>query len=407
MPPKQWEVRVLLKGLKVVEFASYIAAPGAAGIMADWGAQVIKVERPEGDPMRHVFADAASDLAGNPTFSLDNRGKRAIVLDISKPSGRDALAKLAQDADVFLTNVRPAALKRAGLDEATLRAANPRLIYAMVTGYGLEGPDADKPGFDVTAFWARAGVGHMTVPKGGEPFLLRTGVGDHTTSLATVSAILAALYEREQTGQGRVVQTSLLATGIYTVSSDLAVQLAFGRLASARPRTAPFDALANFYAASDGRWFVLNPRGAGKDWVPIITAAGRPDLAQDERFATGKARRVNAAALAVELDAAFRKFSFEEVAARLDEADLVWSPFQSPADVSADPQAAAAGAWVEITDGQGHGFRSPAAPARFPGMDQSTRPPAPVLGQHTREILREAGYEDEVIEAMIRDGAAV
>jgi hypothetical protein len=137
---------VVLKGLKVVEYASYIAAPGAAGIMADWGADVIKVERPEGDPMRHVFADVKGGVAGNPTFGLDNRGKRAVVLDTSKPAGRDALAKLAVEADVFLTNVRPASLKRAGLDDATLREANPRLVYAVVTGYGLDGPDADKPG---------------------------------------------------------------------------------------------------------------------------------------------------------------------------------------------------------------------------------------------------------------------
>ena len=193
---------MLLKGLKVIEFASYIAAPGAAGILGDWGAEVIKVERPEGDPMRHVFADTKNAVAGNPTFAVDNRGKRAIVLDISRPEGRDALARLAATADVFLTNVRPAALKRAGLDEETLRKDNPGLVYAMVTGYGLEGPDAHLPGFDVTAFWARSGVARMHAPKGTDPFILRTGVGDHTTSMATVSAILAALYERGQTGRG-------------------------------------------------------------------------------------------------------------------------------------------------------------------------------------------------------------
>ncbi|MDZ4053515.1 MAG: CoA transferase, partial [Phenylobacterium sp.] len=191
---------MILKGLKVVEFATYIAAPGAAGILGDWGAEVIKIERPGGDDMRHVFADAKSDLGANPTFEMDNRGKRSIVLDIGKPEGREAVAKLATGADVFITNVRPASLKRAGLDEASLRPANPRLIYALVTGYGMEGPDAHKPGFDVTAFWSRAGVARMTTPKGEDPFLLRTGFGDHITSLATTSAILAALYEREQTG---------------------------------------------------------------------------------------------------------------------------------------------------------------------------------------------------------------
>ena len=178
---------MILKGLKVVEFATYIAAPGAAGVLGDWGAEVIKIERPGGDEMRHVFADAKSELSANPTFEMDNRGKRSVVLDISKPEGRDAVARLAEDADVFITNVRPASLKRAGLDEAALRAKNPRLVYALVTGYGLEGPDAHKPGFDVTAFWSRAGVAHMHAPKGTDPFLLRTGVGDHTTCLLYTS----------------------------------------------------------------------------------------------------------------------------------------------------------------------------------------------------------------------------
>lgn len=398
---------MLLKGLKVVEFSSYIAAPGAAGILCDWGADVIKVERPEGDPMRNVFADAKSELVGNPTFALDNRGKRGIVLDISKPEGRDALAKLAEEADVFLTNVRPAALKRARLDEATLRAANPRLVYAVITGYGLEGPDAHKPGFDVTAFWSRAGVARMHAPKGTEPFILRTGVGDHTTSLATVAAIMAALYEREQTGQGRFVQTSLLATGIYAVSSDMAVQLAFGKLASNRPRTDPFDPLANFYKSRDERWFVLNPRGGASDWPKLAEAAGRPDLLEDERFKGGRARKANSQALVAEFESAFGALDFDEITHRFDAADLVWAPVQTPAEVAADPQAAAAGAWVEVEDGHGGTYRSPAAPARFPGADAHRRPPAPDLGQHTAQVLAELGYSQAQIDRMIAEGAAV
>ena len=147
---------MLLKGLKVVDFTAYIAGPGAAAILCDWGAEVIKVERPGGDNMRHVFADLKTDIDANPVFDVDNRGKRGIVLDITKPAGRDALAKLDETADVFLTNTRPVSLKKYGLDEPTLRKANPRLIYAVITGYGLEGPDAHRPGYDVGAFWARS-----------------------------------------------------------------------------------------------------------------------------------------------------------------------------------------------------------------------------------------------------------
>ena len=397
---------MLLKGLKVVEFASYIAAPGAACILGDWGADVIKVERPGGDSMRHVFADLKTELASNPTFDLDNRGKRAVVLDVGKPEGREALARLAATADVFITNVRPAALKRAGLDEATIRKANPRLVYCLVTGYGLEGPDAHKPGFDVTAFWARAGVANMTAPKGADPFMLRSGFGDHITALATVSAILAGLYEREQTGKGRLVQTSLLATGVYTVGSDLAVQLRFGRLASNRPRSQSMNPLSNFYRSSDDRWFVHNPRRGNQDWPAFATIAGRADLIEDERFSTGKARRENSPLLIAELDKGFAAMPFDEIAARLDAADMAWAPVQTPAQVAADPQVMASGAIVQVEDGQGGTFPSPAAPARFPGADATVRPRSPTLGEHTREVLAEIGYSDAEIEAIFAAEAA-
>jgi len=397
---------VLLRGVKVVEFASYIAAPAAACMLGDWGADVIKVERPGGDAMRHAFADLKTELKGNPTFDLDNRGKRAIVLDIGKPEGREALARLAADADVFITNVRPAALRRAGLDEASLRRTNPRLVYAIVTGYGLEGPEAHRPGFDVTAFWARAGVAHMTAPKGADPFMLRSGFGDHITALATVSAILAALFERERTGHGRLVQTSLLATGVYTVGSDLAVQLKFGRLASNRPRSQPLNPIATFFKSADGRWFVHNPRRGDGDWIKFCEIAGRPELAHDERFATGKARRANSLELVPILDAAFAELAFDEIAQRMDAADMVWAPVQSPAEVAADPQVKASGALIEVEDGEGGTFPSPAAPMRFPGADVAVRPPSPTLGEHTRQVLAELGYAADEIEAMYDAGAA-
>jgi crotonobetainyl-CoA:carnitine CoA-transferase CaiB-like acyl-CoA transferase len=399
---------VLLRGVKVVEFASYIAAPAAACMLGDWGAEVIKVERPGGDAMRAAFADVKSELKGNPTFDLDNRGKRAVVLDISKPEGRDALARLAADADVFITNVRAAALKRAGLDYDSLKAANPRLVYAQVTGYGLEGPDAARPGFDVTAFWARSGVGAMTAPKGMDPFMIRSGFGDHITALATVAAIMAGLFERERTGQGRMVATSLLASGIYTMGSDLAVQLKFGRVASMRTRDQSINPIGNVFRSADGRWVVHNPRGGGssRDWIEFCKALGREDLTEDERFNSGKGRRANSPALIAELDAAFAQLPYDEIARRFDAADLVWSPLQTPADVAADPQATASGALIQVEDGEGGTYPSPAAPMIFPGAEVRLRPRSPTLGEHTRQVLAELGYGAEQIEAMFDAGAA-
>lgn len=396
----------MLQGLKVVEFATYIAAPGAAGILAEWGAEVIKVERPEGDPMRDFLANTKTEMGANPTFDLDNRGKRAVVLDIAKPAGRDALARLAAEADIFLTSVRPAALKRAGLDYETLRAANPKLIFAIVTGYGLEGPEAHRPGFDVAAFWARAGVARLTIPKDMEPFGLRTGTGDHITSLATVSAILAAVIERGRTGKGRLVETSLLRSGVYAIGSDLAIQLRFGRVASTRRRSGPTDPIGNFFKSRDERWFVVLPREQHRDWPSIAKAAGRADLLDDPRFSSGRGRREHTEALVAELDKGFTTLDFAEIARRMDEADLVWSPAQTAADVAQDPQAIAAGCFVEIEQDDGERFRSPAIPARFPEEPPRTFRPAPALGAHTREVLAELGYDQAAVEAMFAEGAA-
>jgi len=395
----------VLEGLKVVELATYIAAPGAAGVMADWGADVIKIESPAGDPMRR-FLSNVSDIQGSPPFDLDNRGKRSIVLDIAKPAGREAAIKLVLEADIFLTNVRPAALKRAGLDWETLHGLSPTLIYSSITGYGLAGPDADKPGFDTAAFWARTGVASLTAPKGTEPFPIRTGMGDHTCSLATVSAILAAVFERCKTGKGRLVETSLIRAGAYAIGADLAVQLKLGRIASTRPRHQAVEPLTNFFQTSDGNWLCVLPRNGGSDWPQLAAAVGRPELATDPRFSGGKARRENKAALVTALDEVFAAFTLEEATQRLDDADMVWSPVQTPAQFVADVQAKAAGCFVDVPDGQGGHFSSPASPARFPGADDGPKGPSPSLGEHTRAVLEELNYTPADIEAMITDGAA-
>lgn len=387
----------MLEGLRIVELATYIAAPGAAAIMADWGADVIKVESPEGDPLRRFFDTIGSDQAANPVFELDNRGKRAVALDIRSETGREALKALVATADVFLTNVRPAALMRAGLDHGTLRGLNPRLIYCSLTGYGLEGPDADKAGMDVAAFWSRAGVGSLTAPKGAEPFPIRTGMGDHVTSLATVSAILAAVIERQTTGVGRLVETSLLRAGVYAIGSDMAIQLRFGKVASTRPRREAVQPLANFFQTRDGRWICLLARQGATDWAQIAAAAGRPELATDPRFASAKARRENTAALVDALDEAFGAMDYVQAAAALDAGDITWAPYQTPRELIADPQAQAAGCFVETPDGAGGTFTAPASPARFPGALDGPRGPAPRLGADTAAVFRELGWAEDRI----------
>ncbi|MDP9103894.1 MAG: CoA transferase [Pseudomonadota bacterium] len=396
----------MLAGLKVVELATYIAAPGAGAILADWGAEVIKVEAPAGDPIRNFFDGMAPDLTSNPVFETDNRGKRGIVLDVTKPEGREALLRLIREADVFLTNTRPAALKRARLDYDSLAAENPRLIYGRITGFGANGPDADKPGFDIAAFWARSGVASLTAPKGQEPFPIRTGMGDHTASLALVGVILAGVVERSRTGKGRLVETSLLRAGTYAIASDMAIQLRLGRVASTRPRHGSLNPISNFFKTSDGRWVCLVPRHGSGDWTNLVKALGRPDIAADERFATSSARRKNAAVLVDALDEAFAALTFAQAAAQLDALDMVWSPVQTPAEVVADPQAQAGGCFTDMPDGEGGQFRIPAAPGRFSEQDPLPRSAAPTLGEHTDAVLAEAGYTAAEIEALRTAGVA-
>ncbi|HQR90478.1 MAG TPA: CaiB/BaiF CoA-transferase family protein, partial [Caulobacter sp.] len=307
---------------------------------------------------------------------------------------------LVATADVFLTNVRPGALARAGLDHEALKAVNPRLIYCSLTGYGLEGPDADKAGMDVAAFWSRAGVGSITAPKGAEPFPIRTGMGDHVTSLATVSAILAAVFERQTTGVGRLVETSLLRAGVYAIGSDMAIQLRFGKLASTRGRREAIQPLANFFKTRDGRWICLLPRQGATDWARIAEAAGRPELVDDPRFASAKARRENTAILVDLLDAAFGAMDYEDVAAALDEGDLTWAPYQTPRELVGDPQAEAAGCFVDTPDGAGGTFKAPASPARFPGALDGPRGPAPKLGADTAAVFKELGWTEDRIAAL-------
>ncbi|PZO52051.1 MAG: CoA transferase [Alphaproteobacteria bacterium] len=397
----------MLEGLKVIEYATYVAAPGAGGIMADWGADVIKVEPPGGDPIRMFFASVGIEgVAVNPVFELDNRGKRGVVLDTAQDAGREALLKLIDGADVFLTNVRPGGLTRAGLDFETLRQRNPRLVYATLTGYGLDGPDADRPGMDSAAFWARSGLAALFRPKGGEPVQLRTALGDHVASVAIVSGVLAALFERQQTGKGRLVEAALLRVAHYVGGSDFAIQHTYGRTASNRPRRDVPNPLINYFKTKDEHWISLLTRQGEKDWPPLCRALKLDNLIEDERFSRAKARRANGADLVDVLDEAFAAFTLAELAGRLDAEEMIWSPVQTAAEAIVDPQAIAAGAVVQTPQHEGPPINAPGAPIRFPGADDGPKGPAPKLGEHTRAVLTQFGYSEDEIDALYASGAA-
>ncbi len=396
----------MLEGLKVIEYATYMAAPGAGCILSDWGADVIKVEPPGGDPIRKFFQTIGTDYEDNPVFDFDNRGKKSIVIDTSKDEGNALLKKLAADADVFLTNVRPGGLERSGLDYASLAEINPKLVYCSLTGYGLTGPDADRPGFDVASFWARTGVAALTIPRGVEPFALRSAFGDHTTSMATAAGICAALVEASRTGKGRLVEASLFRAGIFAMGSDMAIQLFFNRVASTKPRNEQIVPIMNFYKSKDDRWICIVARQGEVDWKPLCRALGLDHLADDPKFSSAKGRRANCTEAVGLLDEGFAKFTRDEIAVRLDAESIAWAPVQTPAEVVSDSQAIAAGAFVDVPSQKGDGstFKSPASPVRFPGADDGPKGPSPKMGEHTRAVLAAHGVSGAEIEKLFGAG---
>lgn len=401
---------MLLNGIRVIEHATYYAAPGAGGILSDWGAEVIKIEPPGGDPVRSAFSTQGMPierLTENPAFDGDNRGKKSIVIDARLPEGAEIIRKLADTADVFLTNVRPGGLERSGLDFASLSKRNPKLVYCALTGYGLEGPDANAPGFDVASFWSRSGIARLTAPKGSELFPVRTAAGDHTTSIAAVAAINAALIRALKTGKGQLVDVSLLRAGLYTIHTDLAIQLMFGRIASTRPRAEAYSPLTNFFRTKDDAWICIVARAGNQDLPRMARAFDLPSIETDERFTSGKARRDNAAYITKTFDDAFARFTKAEMAERLTREEIAWSPCQTLAEVAADPQVAAVGGIVDLPSrlAPGETFRSPGGPARFPGLNDGPKGPGPALGQHTREVLASLGYANAEIDALLEKRA--
>ncbi|OMC03887.1 CoA-transferase [Mycobacterium sp. NS-7484] len=387
-----------MEGFRVIELGVWVAAPAAGALLADWGADVIKIEPPSGDPARTfgrmLGLDPELGPAANPPFEMDNRSKRSIVLDLGTDDGRQAALELLSGADVFLTNVRPAALRRLQLDFETVAARNPRLVYGLITGYGLTGPEADRAAYDVAAFWARAGLADLLTRPGDTPPFQRGGMGDHSAGMTLAAAVCAALLARNRTGTGQLVTTSLYRQGAYTVSFDLNTVLMSGQQIAIGQRESMANPCMNNYTAGDGKRFWIVGLQADRHWPALCRAVGRENWLTDARFATARDRYVNARTLIADLDAIFAGHPMDHWAALFDdEPDLFWSPINSLDDVIADEQFHAAGGIVDVPDGISS-TPMVASPADFSATPWQPRTLAPALGAHTDEILAELRSQD-------------
>ena len=398
----------LLSGVRVVELGMWVAGPAAAGILADWGAEVIKIEEPGGDPMRRFF----SVLSGSreercPPFDLYNRGKKSLMLDINQPDGRDLVERLIANADVFVTNMRPKFLERVRLDPETLVEKYPRLVYASLTAYGLTGPDRDAPGYDHSAFQGRTGVTDRSTPPGEVPTQLPGGMGDNVTAIATVAGILGALHSRTATGRGQLVGTSLLRTGIYSIGMDVSTRLSLGRIASTPTRSKPRNPLFNTYQAGDGKWFWLVGTESERHWPKVLRALELESLGDDPLFATPRDRRRNAASLLRRFESTLSSRTREEWAEIFRRHDVWWAPINSMDDLVSDPQAIAAGAFISIPGQEAvphEEFNSVASPVDFSNTPASTFIAPPAAGAHTGELLAELGLDEAAITTLYRRG---
>lgn len=383
----------MLEGVKVVEMASIAAGPIAAAMLAEWGADVIKIEPLEGDPARGIPASLGiADTAFDADLDLHNRGKRAIALNLGRPESREIIDALVAKADVFITNMLSDKQAARGVDWARLSQINPRLVHASISGYGPTGPAAQRRAIDHTAYWSRSGMAYLMTVKDAEPTPIRRAMGDRFAGVALAAGVLAAYIEAQRTGRGKVVETSLLRTAMFAVGTDLTMQLTRGRVGRSQKRAAAVNPLHSFFPTKDGRWIAANLGDIGS-----LGALGHPELARDPRFADAGARRKNSQALVETLDAIFKARTLAEWCEQLEPAEFSWAPVQTPEEAVKDPQAMAAGALTEVPLRSGEGsYLGVAMPAGFMDFDGAPdgrpRGQAPELGEHTGEVLAELGY---------------
>jgi crotonobetainyl-CoA:carnitine CoA-transferase CaiB-like acyl-CoA transferase len=398
-----------LAGVRVVEVATHVFVPIAGAVMAEWGAEVVKIEHPAtGDPTRGVVTAGLEKMndGADPYFHIPNRGKRSVAIDIKHPEGRRALAKLVANCDVFLTSFRAGARKRLGIDVEDIRADNPSVIYARGTGFGIHGPDANRGGFDSGVYWGRSGMQHIFTPPGGLPAGPRAAFGDAVGGVTLAGAISTALYHRATTGEPSVVDASLLASGLWqiqydVISAKLAAQQRRAPVGAPVDRYQSANPLMLPYLTADGRYIILMMLAPDEYWTSFCKTIGHPELADDPRYRDLNLRRQNSRACIQRLEAIFAQHDLAEWRRILDGFDGQWTPMQTPGEAAIDPQVIANGyiADVEMLDGEV--LPMVTSPIQFDEQpNQPTR--GPEHGEHTDTVLLEAGLSwDEIMNLKI------
>jgi crotonobetainyl-CoA:carnitine CoA-transferase CaiB-like acyl-CoA transferase len=394
----------IFEGLKVLDCASFIAAPAAATVLSDFGAEVIKIEPPvTGDPYRHL-----PDLPGYPrsehnfAWMLESRNKRSLALDLSKPEGQAVLHRLVADADVFITNFPPTVRGRLGVTYDHLAHLNDRLIYASFTGYGEKGEEANKPGFDSNAYWARSGLMDLVrADIDTAPARSVAGMGDHPCAMALYGAIVTALYKRERTGKGSHVSSNLMANGIWANGILAQAKLCGAKFSERRPRERALNAVTNHYKCKDGRWIILSLLNEERQWPALARCIGREDFITDPRFATKPDRHARSIELIRIFDEIFASKDLAEWRRILDGNGLIFGVIGILDDIPNDKQMLANDVLVPF---EGEALLTVNSPIWVDGSQKVPPRHPPGLGEHSDEILRQAGYDEAAIARLRTSG---
>ena len=395
----------LFSDLKVVDFASYIAGPAAATILSDFGAEVLKVEPPgTGDPYRYLHLVPPNPASkADYAWQVTNRNKRSIALDLKSPRARDVVARLVRWADVVVINFPPKVRERLGLTYEELAPLNPRLIYADLSGYGANGAEANKPGFDITAYWAR--TGHMQATRDGDsaPAIPVPGIGDHATASTLYAAIVTGLYRRERTGEGSHVGTSLIATGAWAAATWIEAGLNSAQFRGGQNRKHPANALINTYRTQDDRWLMLMLMRS-KDWIAFAHAMGLTALLDDPRFADDRSRIAHADVLVGILDEAFATRPLAHWKRVLDAGNVIHGVVQSREEIVNDPQMYENDIYVPLAEPTATATHTVNSPLQIASVPKVAPRRAPRLGEHSRQVLGALGYAPDEIAALVSSG---